>query len=114
MRTLTLKQQIFLAVEMRDRFLQNVEAEQRENRMGQRYAAFLLDRIIKSHEEDLAIPEVAFDLGYAAAIVIERRSASPAELGELIEAASAFDMKVSGSVKLRSEKPDLTATAKRN
>jgi hypothetical protein len=98
MTQITLKQSIFFALEMRSKFLDNVEPEDREAGVGQRYARHLLDSIIECAEEKLEFDQVQRDLGYAAAIIVERNSAKKSEIDALLQAALEFDMVVTGSV----------------
>lgn len=98
MAQLTFKQSVFLAVEIRSKFLDNVEAEARPSGIGQRHAAYLLDRIIGSSETLLEFDHVQRDLGYVMAIIVERHTATAAELDNLVRAAKDYDMTATGSM----------------
>lgn len=110
---ITMKQSIFLAIEIRSKILANVEAEERETGVGQRYAAFLLDRIVQAPEGLIEIDQVQRDLGYAMAIIVERRSATKSQLDQMVRAASEFDMNVRGAIAATSDKPKQTAVSEK-
>lgn len=105
MAQLTFKQSVFLAVEIRSKFLDNVEAEARPTGIGQRHAAYLLDRIIGASETALEFDHVQRDLGYVMAIIVERHSATAAELDDLVRAAENYDMTATGEIKHSGEPP---------
>lgn len=102
---MNLKQSIFLALEIRQKFLEGVEPEERENGMGRKHAAHLIDAIIAGPEDTLVMDKVQRDLGWTLGLLVERRDATKADVDALVAAAEAYDMKVTGTLNFSGTAP---------
>jgi hypothetical protein len=102
---MNLKQSIFLALEIREKFLKDIEPEARPNKMGRKHAAHLIDAIIAGPEDQLKLDAVQRDLGWVLSLLVERRDATGADADKLLADAEAFDMKVTGTLNFANAQP---------
>lgn len=102
---MNLKQSIFLALEIRENHLKDVEPALRDNKMGRKHAAALLDAIIAGPEDKLTLDQVSRDLGWTLGLLVERRDITGAQADKLVADAEAFDMKVTGTLNIANAQP---------